>query len=190
MVTSTINHFMSEGQSPTRAPGDLLANIQLSRKGTDRSADTTSSSISPQPDPESSKPDAESSKPEGSVPLSQRLFNPFATQKLGRITLDKREALDEDNLFRESILECMFKAIGLTTSGTTSRDPESLDGSPRLVPYDGSHKRAISGSSVFGFMDPVSPSADGDAESTTSGGAPTNAPANMQVIAHDMKRRG
>ena len=50
------------------------------------------------------------------------------------MTMDPRETVDEDNLFRASILECMFKSLGLDTNGSVSREPESMEGSPRGGP--------------------------------------------------------
>ncbi|CAK7264891.1 phosphatidylcholine and lysophosphatidylcholine phospholipase [Sporothrix epigloea] len=120
-------------------------------------------------------------------PLAQRSFNPFATQKHSRPSIDSRDGLDEDNVFRASILECMFKAIGLSSSTTTPREPESVEASPRLGSYDSFRQR--SSSNAFGFMDSFGGSVasfDGDGESITSSGATANTPPSVQSLAQDM----
>src|SRR3569833_3460914 len=180
VIASTIAPPLERDSISNPSPGDLLANIQPSRKGAERSSSTLGSTTTSTP----IAPD--SLKIDGASPLGRGGFNPFATQK--RISLDKRETFDDDNLFRESILECMFKAIGLSANGTTSRDPESIEDSPRLVSYDNArHKAVFSSNNAFGFMDSFGSSADGDAESMTSGGINMTTAVNAQMLAHDMK---
>lgn len=182
IVASTIAPPHERSSLSNPSPGDLLANLPTSsRRAVDRSSTTLVSTGSPPPVDESLRRDAIS-------PLTQRKFNPFATQKHGRISLDKREALEEDGLFRESILECMFKAIGLSSDAATpSREPDSIEASPRLVSFDNHRQRPALGSNAFGFMDAYGGSWDGDAESITSGGITVNTPANAHILAHDMK---
>lgn len=117
------------------------------------------------------------------TPLTQRPFNPYATQR--NVGLDKREALDEDSIFRESILDCMFKSIGLTGSSAGNREPDSVQGSPRIVSFDQRRQKAVFTSHAFGFMDAFEGSADGDSESITSGF--TNSPVNTHLLTQDMK---
>src|SRR5690606_5878273 len=69
-------------------------------------------------------------------PLAQRSFNPFATQRSVHIPLDKRDTIGEDNIFRESILECMFRAIGLTGNSSLNKDADSNQASPRLSSFE------------------------------------------------------
>jgi len=161
------------------SPGDLMG---VSKRAVDRSSSALSTIMS--------SPRGDESGKAGDIsPLAQRTFNPFATDRRGhgRIPLDKRETLDEDNIFREAVLECVFKAIGLTSSGTSSREPESIEGSPRLVSFENSRHRSVSSSNAFGFMDPFTASADGDAESMTSSSIPTNVHGNAQMLARDMR---
>jgi lysophospholipid hydrolase len=171
-------------------PADVMAQGRKSvpdtalmspQRGIDRSANAISASTSP------SLGQDDSFQSNGVSPLAQRSFNPFGTQKHGRIGLEKRETFDEGSVFRESILECMFKAIGLNTSGTVSREGDSAEASPMLVSYDSSRHKAVFSNNAFGLMDSFSNSAEGDAESMTSSGIPTNAPASAQMLAHDMK---
>lgn len=94
--------------------------------------------------------------------------NPFATRSTAkRVPLQRQESVDEDTIFRESVLDCMFKAIGLTNQQTISK-PESVEQSPRLVSFDSRKQKAIF-SSAFGLMSPFDPSVDDETESLTSG---------------------
>ncbi|KUI68510.1 Lysophospholipase NTE1 [Cytospora mali] len=177
VVASTIFPPHERNSIDVPSPGDLLANIQQARSGGRSSRQLSAPRSSP----------SEAFDPllrESSSPLSGRTVNPFANK---RISLDKREQLDEDNVFREAILECMFKAIGLDSSGTGSRGADSVEGSPRLVSYDQRRHKAIFSNNAFGFMDPFDTSVDGDAESVTSGGFTTNTPPSAHALALDMK---
>ncbi|EFX02937.1 lipid acyl hydrolase [Grosmannia clavigera kw1407] len=118
-------------------------------------------------------------------PRAQRPVHPFVTPKHTRMSMDGREELDEDNIFRESVLECMFKAIGLNSTSATPREVESTEASPRLVSYDSMRQKAVFSNNAFGFMDPFNGSADGDAESMTSGGM-AGSPPSVQSVARDM----
>ncbi|KAM0323440.1 hypothetical protein ACHAQA_008719 [Verticillium albo-atrum] len=131
---------------------------------------------------------ADTMRMDTSSPLAQRSFNPFASANTTRMSLDPRDAADEDNLFRTSILECMFKAIGLGVGGNVSREPESMEGSPRLFSYDQRRQKAMFGNhNAFGIMDPFDGSVDGDTESLTSGGFALSTPPNAQSLANDMR---
>ncbi|KAG5949181.1 phosphatidylcholine and lysophosphatidylcholine phospholipase [Claviceps sorghi] len=120
------------------------------------------------------------------TPLAHRSFNPFDSQRHTRIPMDARESLDEDNFFRLSILECMFKSLGLDGTGGSSRDPESVEASPRMFSAD--HKRKTFGSNnAFGSIGPFESSADGETESVTSGGFAAHTPLSAQSLSVDMK---
>lgn len=178
VVGSTIFPPQERGSINVPSPGDLLANIQQARTG-----GRASPASSTQRDSSSERSDALFK--EGSSPLAERKFNPFTNQ---RISLDKREKVDEENLFRESILECMFKAIGLDSSGTGSRGSDSAEASPRLVSYDQRRQKAIFSNNAFGFMDPFDASVDGDTESVTSSSFTTHSPPTALGLAQDMKQ--
>jgi lysophospholipid hydrolase len=176
MVASTIATPQVRGSSNTPSPGDLLTNVDLTRSG------------EPRPLSAMGTPQMDLGGMESVSPLAQRTFNPFATQRNLITTLEKREALDEDNLFRESILDCMFKSIGLTGgSGSSTRDPDSTQASPRLFSFDQRRQKGGLGSNAFGFMDPFEGSVDGDTESMTSGGMNMHPGANINLLTHDMK---
>ncbi|KAG5926385.1 phosphatidylcholine and lysophosphatidylcholine phospholipase [Claviceps africana] len=121
------------------------------------------------------------------TPLAHRSFNPFDSQRHTRISIDARESLDEDNLFRLSILECMFKSLGLDGTGGSSRDPESVEASPRMFSADHRRKTFGSGNNAFGSIGPFDSSADGETESVTSGGFNAHSPPSAQSLSVDMK---
>lgn len=177
VVTSTIFPPQERSSIDIPSPGDLMANLQHARGG-GRSSRQLSA-----PRHDSTQP-SEAQRKEGVSPLAERTFNPFASQ---RISLGKREQVDEDNVFRESILECMFKAIGLESSGTGSRGTDSVEASPRLVSFDQRRHKAIFSNPAFGFMDPFDASVDGDTESVTSSGLATHASPGPHALAQDMK---
>jgi lysophospholipid hydrolase len=117
---------------------------------------------------------------EGMSPMAQRNFNPFDAHIK---TLRRQDSIDEDMLFRESILDCMFKAIGLTnTKGGLSRT-DSLPQSPKLVSYDSKRQKAVF-NNAFGFMDQLDPN-DGETESVASTSA-YSATGNTNIL-EDMK---
>lgn len=146
------------------SPGDLLTNIQISRGGGQRPLSTAGPIPSlgqPWSGPEDWPHDVQS-------PLTQRAGNPFNTPAPHQL-LRRQESIDEDSVFRTSILECIFKAIGLTNTRYALRMSDSVEASPRLVSYDQRRQKAIF-SNAFGLIDPYEGSADGETDSVTSGG--------------------
>ncbi|KXX80254.1 Lysophospholipase NTE1 [Madurella mycetomatis] len=158
-------------------PGDLLGDLQQSRTGGSRPLSVAL--------PEDQAPHLNLEREAGS-PLAQRTFNPFTAQRNVHLSLDKRETLDEDNIFRESILECMFKALGLSAN-SSSRDVDSTQASPRLVSFDQRRQKAVFSNHAFGFIDGLEASVDGDSESMTSAGLSTSATPSAHVLAQDMR---
>lgn len=159
-------------------PGDLLSNIQVAR-GAQRASTSEAHSDAPLD---------YGGKNDGSL-LAQRSYNPFDSRGQSRIPLDPRETMDEDNLFRTSILECMFKSLGLDNGGSASREPESTEGSPRLVALDSRRGRALytsNTSNAFGSMGPFEGTADGDTESLTSSNMAMNTPPSAHALSHDL----
>ncbi|CAJ2501977.1 Uu.00g048300.m01.CDS01 [Anthostomella pinea] len=183
VVASTIVPPHERLSIHTPSPGDLLANVHMARSGGGRPSGTLEIPLT-QP----WQPSPESLVQEDGTPLAQRSFNPFATQGRARLSIDPRESVDEDNIFRVSILECVFKTLGMSSGGTSSRGPESTEGSPRLVSYDQRKPKAMfSSNNAFGFMDPFDGSADWDAESMTSGGVSIPGTPSAQFLATEMK---
>lgn len=96
-------------------------------------------------------------------PLATRNFNPFDAHIR---TLHRQESMDEDMIFRESILDCMFKAIGLTNMKDGLSRTDSVPQSPKLVSYDSKRQKAVF-NNAFGFIDHLD-SNDGETESIAS----------------------
>lgn len=137
----------SRGQESTNydrdmgvSPGDLLSTIQLSRFG-------------PRLDQRMQSP------------LAERERSPFRPPVMHR----KESSIDEDILFREAILECIMKGIGLSGSTREAfrKTSHSGDASPKLLSYDSRRQKAVF-SNAFGFIDPYEAAGDGDTESMMS----------------------
>jgi lysophospholipid hydrolase len=101
------------------------------------------------------------------TPLDAGAFNPFASP-LNRPTIQRQESIDEATVFRQSILDCMFKAIGLTDLENPMPKPStSVEQSPRLLSFDNKRQKAVF-TNAFGLMDAFGGSRDGDTESMVS----------------------
>ncbi|KAJ2993644.1 hypothetical protein NUW58_g1777 [Xylaria curta] len=180
VVASTIVPPQERQSIHTPSPGDLLANVHMARSGGAYPSSMLEIPLTPwQSSGVLGKDDVS--------PLTQRALNPFATPKRARLSIHPRESVDEDNLFRLSILECVFKTLGMDTNGTTSRGPDSTEGSPRFVTYDGRRQKNLLNNNAFGFMPPPDGSADWDSESMTSGGISMGTTPSAQVLASEMK---
>ncbi|MCJ1472649.1 phosphatidylcholine and lysophosphatidylcholine phospholipase [Lambiella insularis] len=140
------------------SPGDLLTNIQTSRTRNQGLSFTAGEPLTSQLLPH----DAMS-------PLEQVERSPFGPPpRPNNPLLHPQDSLDEDDLFRQSILTCMTKAIGLTNvKNPFQKPPESVEQSPRMVSYD-SRRQMATFTNAFGFIDPYDGSRDGDSESVTS----------------------
>jgi len=146
------------------SPGDLLSNIQLSRFGN-----------RPHPSFSGSGPfnqvfqDMDILRQGPLSPLTKGEHAPFLPpSSRNGLQLHRQESLDEDTLFRESILECIVKAIGLTNTKDALKKPaDSVEQSPRLVSWDSTRQKAVF-NNAFGFIDPYESSVDGESESITS----------------------
>lgn len=154
------------------SPGDLLSNVQPMRRG---SRGGSLSSKGPQWNTPFSS--SEVTRPEVHSPLSFNEQSPFGQPFVPR-PLPRQESMTDDNVFRESVLACMVKALGLslTEKDGPRRPPASVEQSPRLVSYDSRRQTAIF-NNAFGFIDPYDASGDGDSESALSASvASTNNP--------------
>ncbi|KAK8051220.1 Lysophospholipase NTE1 [Apiospora rasikravindrae] len=179
VVASSIAPPQERSSIHTSGPGDLLANIQSARGGGSRGTVEIPVMQHWQPTESFAAPDE--------TPLGGPTFNPFATQKRARISIDPRESVDEDNVFRLSILDCVLKAIGMNSSGSSSRGQDSTENSPRLMSTDSRRQKPVFTNNAFGFMDSVDGGTDWDAESMTSGGASVTGSPNAQMLAAELK---
>jgi lysophospholipid hydrolase len=152
--TTLVEHNLSV------SPGDLASSTQLSKAGGRNHANVSAGSPL--------APHLYDAIQESISPLSKLDRYPFGPVPKTNLGLHRQESIDEDNLFRDSILTCMTKAIGLTTvKQPFQRQAGSADQSPRLVSYD-TRKQMATFTNAFGFMDPYEGSADGDTDSVTS----------------------
>ena len=103
-------------------------------------------------------------KPDALSPTSSR-----EPEHFGPSLPHRQDSMNEDSLFRESVLECMAKALGLHDSEAQvlKGGPTSVEQSPRLVSYDAKRQTAIF-NNAFGFIDAYDGSVDGDSESVTT----------------------
>ena len=146
------------------SPGDLLSNIQISRFG-----HRPHPSFSGHGPFNNTLQESDLSRQGPLSPLAKGEHAPFlAPASRNGLQVHRQDSLDEDTLFRESILECIVKAIGLTNTKNALRMPsDSVEQSPRMVSYDSTRQKAVF-NNAFGFIDPYDGSVDGDSESVTS----------------------
>lgn len=147
------------------SPGDLLSTLHMSRAQNQNRQDHPTMHRLPTQNSvvRSNKPSTDAKTPLSQV--ENKPFRPSGTTPL----LQRQESVDEDSVFREQILQCMVKAIGLTADSAEAFRgvPKSAEQSPRLLSYDSRRQKAVF-SNAFGFIDPYEASADGDTESTVS----------------------
>ena len=158
------NEAVSPNMRSGVSAGDLLTNIQVSRFGARRPDNLTMSTAVPD-----KRPTSQSEARDFGSPLGKLDHTPFmASPTPNGVPLHRQDSVDEDSMFRLSILECMTKAIGLTSTKDVARKPiDSVEQSPRLVSYDAQRQKATF-TNAFGFMDPYEASGDGDSESINS----------------------
>lgn len=171
VVASTLAPPQKRQSIHTAGPGDLLANIQLAR----------GSVALPTP---LSHPWQPSEHPS---PLAQRTFEYFSAQPRARLSIDPRESVDEDNIFRQSIMECVFHALGMPQEGNTPRQADSVEGSPRIGSFDQRRQKGAFNNNAFGFMEPFEGNTDWETESMTSGGFSIGRTPSPQQLASEMK---
>jgi CRP-like cAMP-binding protein len=146
------------------SPGDLLSNIQMSR--TNRKQGDLEMAKSPQLNDQFSSSDVV--RPALQNHLRQGEQPPFRPSFENGLS-HRQDSMDEDSVFRDSVLACMIKALGLNTmdKDPVRRDEISVEQSPRLVSYDAKRQTAIF-NNAFGSIAPYDASTDGDSESAVS----------------------
>ncbi|MCJ1281414.1 phosphatidylcholine and lysophosphatidylcholine phospholipase [Xylographa opegraphella] len=149
------------------SPGDLLGNLQVARSGNSQPTTSVEETFTSQSLPQGAR--------ESLSPLEEAERPPFLpSSRPNSLHLQRQESLDDEDLFRQSILTCMSKAIGLThLKNPFQRPSESVEQSPRMVSYD-SRRQMATFSNAFGFIDPYEGSGEGDSESVTSVSAMSN----------------
>jgi lysophospholipid hydrolase len=150
-------HLSMSNQTPSNSgsiPGDLLSTINLNRYGK-------------RPELPLGVPSHETTSAEVPSPLAQLEHSPFRSpaMHIASSSFSRRESVDEDSIFRDSVVECMMKGIGLTSSTRDAlRKSYSGEQSPKLVSYDSRRQKAVF-NNAFGFMDPFD---DADTDSLMS----------------------
>ncbi|KAK5108966.1 phosphatidylcholine and lysophosphatidylcholine phospholipase [Meristemomyces frigidus] len=151
-----INDF--DGDRGSISAGDLLTNIHAARSN--GQSQKTGSFSQPYSAPRENS---------GNGPLNAPHDRPereaFNVDESPRAHMHRQESMDEDLIFRESIMECMAKAIGLS-GGKGTMNPVSAAQSPRLVSFDPRRQSAVF-NNAFGFIDPYEGSMD-DSDSVAS----------------------
>lgn len=180
VTASTIAPPQQRSSVDTPSPGDLLSSLQAARNAGARPSIAYNNIM------RNRFSFVELPQSEGVTPLAQRPFVPFAPPLSPQITMDKRETLDEDNIFRECILECMFKSIGLTGNGSGTRESESAQVSPRLRSFDQRRQKAVFSNNAFGFIESLGGS-EGDADSMASSNFNTPPAPNPHQLAQEMR---
>ncbi|KAL9108082.1 MAG: hypothetical protein Q9227_007057 [Pyrenula ochraceoflavens] len=155
-------HVVTEGIPPNGSPRDILSNVQLARQGGHARHMSRGTAWNQTFDA------SDFPRPDANSPLTKTEQAPFRpSSQHGPV--HRQESLDEDAIFRESVLDSMIKALGLTNNPREafSRNMPSVEHSPRLVSYDSKKQTAVF-SNAFGFIDPYDFSGDGDSESPPS----------------------
>ena len=139
------------------SPGDLVSNIQPMRR---TSQDGRNGLRGPQWNAPSTSAEAMQNGP--TSPLTEHpSFQQFSPMQLKR-----QDSINEDVVFRDSVLACLLKALGMSmTEKNSKKQAASVEQSPRLVSYDHMKQTAIF-NNAFGFMDPYE--GEGDSESGIS----------------------
>jgi predicted acylesterase/phospholipase RssA/CRP-like cAMP-binding protein len=144
------------------SPGDLLTHVQMARHGgRPGSMSLTRSRLQEYyTSPDRSVRDDSPVAPRDSTPFRKHVENGISS---------RQTANSEDSMFRESVLECIVKALSLDENLREQgrRIAASVEQSPRMVSYDAKRQTAVF-NNAFGFMDPYDGSADGDSESVTA----------------------
>ena len=176
--TAPSGHWEGHGHRSSVSAGDLLTNIQISRTR-----------------PET-LPRMHTSKPASPLglgfqetisPLSQMDNAPFMlSPNMNGMHLHGQKSLDEDGIFRESILECIMTAIGFTNANVVRKPPDSVEQSPRMVSYDAQRQKATFTNNAFGFIDPYDGSGDGESESIHSA-LGNSSPSNTRNLTSELR---
>ncbi|KAL1998658.1 hypothetical protein VTN02DRAFT_5796 [Thermoascus thermophilus] len=148
------------------SPGDLLSTLQLSRYGSGPRYDPLHPRMAPL---RPMSPGREGTQ----TPLAQRESSPFRSPSLHvhHSSFHRKDSVDEDAVFREAILDCMMKGIGLTSGARQAlrKSHPSGEASPKLVSYDSRRQKAVFFNNAFGFIDPYEGlGGDGETESVLS----------------------
>jgi lysophospholipid hydrolase len=112
-------------------------------------------------------------------PLHKGYFDPRPMQ------LERQDSMDEDDLFRETILQSICNAIGLNKDNTLPVLTPTIEQSPRMVSFDSRRNKAFF-NSAFQMLSTTDASVDGDSVSLASESVSASGPNSAQNILEDM----
>lgn len=117
------------------------------------------------------------------TPLTHRAFDPFARSAAHFLGGNQ----SEDTVFREAVLECMFKAIGLTGFHASHlHKGDSAEDSPKLVSYDARKQKAMF-SNAFGQFSMLDGSDTESVASTPMSVASTSGGGSLGNVQQELK---
>ncbi|TGZ84609.1 lysophospholipase nte1 [Ascodesmis nigricans] len=117
------------------------------------------------------------------TPLTHRAFDPFA-HSTARFLGEQK---GDDSVFREAVLECMFKAIGLTGAQFAHHPKgESAEDSPKLLSYDAKRQKAVF-SNAFGQLSMLDGSDTESVASTPMSAASTSGGGSLGNVHQELK---
>ena len=149
------DNAFSSGTDPSRVnAGDLLGHTASSSSSSQRGRQARQSFSTPF-----------HTVNHGDDPQPLKSPKAFRTSGASPFPLQRQESYDEDSVFRDSIVDCMLKAIGLTDVKDPLNKTESVPQSPHLLSYDSKRQKAFF-TNAFGFMDALD--ADGESDSVSS----------------------
>ncbi|KAI6247902.1 Lysophospholipase NTE1 [Erysiphe necator] len=160
----SLNFVLDNGTNPS--PGDLLTNIQMSRIATRTHKSSFSQGVTPSNHTESKK-GIYDKQAQDCLPTNS--YRPFTNQVHTRMAMDRKDSTDEDGIFRSSVLECIFKAIGLTNTRNALRMSDSVENSPTLASCDQKRQKAIFNTDAFSIMDRFESPVEAEHDPTVSG---------------------
>ena len=142
------------------SPGDLLSTIQLSRYGPRYGSERLHGrsvfyDVAAKTPMEAPQTPSGQGNPQSFMPQTPAFH--------------RQDSIDENMLFREAILDCIMKSLGLVgrTKDALVRNQDSGDVSPHLVSFDARRSKAMF-NNAFGFIDPYEAFGDADSESQMS----------------------
>ncbi|POS85579.1 patatin-domain-containing protein [Erysiphe pulchra] len=163
MIKKDIPNIVSIDNVTSPSPGDLLTNIQTTSR-THKLSFSQGVLFKNQNEILDGMCD---NQVQNSLPT--RSYRPYTNQVHTRMAMDRRDSKDEDGVFRSSILECIFTAIGLTNTRNALRMSDSVESSPTLGSFDQKRQKPVFNTEAFSIIDRFESPMECEFEPTTSG---------------------
>ena len=171
LSASSTKHAGTDNAQSGMSPGDLLTNIHAARSpGTMRHQGDQLSQPYMYSSPQPTVDDAHCP--------SHHAYRSIGASPRPHVHLP--ESMDEDILFRRSIMECIAKAIGFTNAQHNKRT-ESAAQSPRMMSFDPRKQTAVfnNTSNAFGFIDSYEGSMEDSESIASQSTSHVNGPSNL-----------